>query len=199
MRQDFTWCSGYQVEEDLLCLWGWHYDNATPFSRDTLNGGKLIWYEHMSTLTQWLSVRVLHPVTLIKQLLTTSGLFQISVPPLSPPHNFWDSWNRVSALELGCYQLLTLDTIYSKVSSLVSFWPCLSVLIIHVNIALLCFPLHLCYPCPHTSCTSNIPINAIVTSECTALLSQKSGIRGVSNSGFSSCAVPTYYCRSKYS
>jgi len=37
-----------------------------------------------------------------------------------------------------------------------------------------------------------------VMSECTALLSQKSGFRGVSDSGFSSCAAPTYYCRSKY-
>ena len=37
-----------------------------------------------------------------------------------------------------------------------------------------------------------------VTSECTALLSWKSGFRGVLDSGFSSCTVPTYYCRSKY-
>src|SRR5882724_10866712 len=37
-----------------------------------------------------------------------------------------------------------------------------------------------------------------VTSECTALLGQKSGVRGVSDSGFSSCTVPTYYCRSEY-
>src|SRR5882724_9005208 len=37
-----------------------------------------------------------------------------------------------------------------------------------------------------------------VMSEYTALLSQKSGFRGVSESGFSSCAAPIYYCRSKY-
>jgi len=37
-----------------------------------------------------------------------------------------------------------------------------------------------------------------VTSECTALLSQKSGFRGVSDSGFSLCTAPTYYFRSKY-
>ena len=37
-----------------------------------------------------------------------------------------------------------------------------------------------------------------VTSECTALLGQKLGFRGVSDSGFSSCAAPTYYCRSEY-
>src|SRR5882724_1416456 len=37
-----------------------------------------------------------------------------------------------------------------------------------------------------------------VMSECTALLSQKSGVGGVSDSGFSSCAVPTYYCGSEY-
>ena len=37
-----------------------------------------------------------------------------------------------------------------------------------------------------------------VTSECTALLGWKSGVRGVSDRGFSSCAVPTYYCGSKY-
>src|SRR5882724_10231210 len=37
-----------------------------------------------------------------------------------------------------------------------------------------------------------------VTSECTALLSRKSGVGGVSDSGFSLCTVPTYYCRSEY-
>ena len=37
-----------------------------------------------------------------------------------------------------------------------------------------------------------------VTNECTALLGWKSDFRGVSESGFSSCTVPTYYCRSKY-
>ena len=37
-----------------------------------------------------------------------------------------------------------------------------------------------------------------VTSECTALLGQKSGFRGVLDSSFSLCTVPTYYCRSKY-
>src|SRR5882724_1013807 len=31
-----------------------------------------------------------------------------------------------------------------------------------------------------------------VTSECTVLLGQRSGFGGVSDSGFSSCAVPTY-------
>ena len=36
------------------------------------------------------------------------------------------------------------------------------------------------------------------TSECTALLSQKLGVGGVLDSGFSSCAAPTYYCGSKY-
>src|SRR5882724_11678417 len=37
-----------------------------------------------------------------------------------------------------------------------------------------------------------------VMSECTALLSWKSGFGGVLDSSFSSCTVPTYYCRSKY-
>ena len=37
-----------------------------------------------------------------------------------------------------------------------------------------------------------------VMSECTALLSQKLGVRRVSDSGFSLCTVPTYYFRSKY-
>ena len=37
-----------------------------------------------------------------------------------------------------------------------------------------------------------------VRSECTALLSQRLGYRGVSDSGFSSCAAPTYYCGSEY-
>ena len=37
-----------------------------------------------------------------------------------------------------------------------------------------------------------------VTSECTALLSRRSGYGGVLDSGFCSCAAPTYYCRSKY-
>jgi len=38
-----------------------------------------------------------------------------------------------------------------------------------------------------------------VTSQCTALLGQKWDFRGVSDSGFSWCTVPTYYCRSEYS
>src|SRR5882724_1868803 len=42
----------------------------------------------------------------------------------------------------------------------------------------------------------SVPVH--VTSECTALLSQKLGFRGVWDSGFSLCAVPTYYCGSKY-
>jgi len=177
MRQDFTDAVVIKFEEDLLCLWGWHYDNATPFSRDTLNGGKLIWYEHMSTLTQWLSVRVLHPVTLIKQLLTTSGLFQISVPPLSPPHNFWDSWNRVSALELGCYQLLTLDTILVKSHLLfLSDLP----LCAHYSCkhCLLCFPLHLCSPAliPLGTSTSQLML-CYKWVHCTT--QPESGIRGV--------------------
>ena len=37
-----------------------------------------------------------------------------------------------------------------------------------------------------------------VMSECTALLSQRLGFRGVLDSGFSLCTVPTYYCRSEY-
>src|SRR5882724_8045143 len=37
-----------------------------------------------------------------------------------------------------------------------------------------------------------------VTSQCTALLNWKSEFRGGSDSGFSLCAVPTYYCVSKY-
>ena len=35
-------------------------------------------------------------------------------------------------------------------------------------------------------------------SECTALLSWKSGFRGVSDSGFNLCTAPTYYCGSEY-
>src|SRR5882724_12460703 len=35
-------------------------------------------------------------------------------------------------------------------------------------------------------------------SECTTLLSWKLGFKGVSDSSFSLCAAPTYYCRSKY-
>src|SRR5882724_12160372 len=37
-----------------------------------------------------------------------------------------------------------------------------------------------------------------VMSECTALLSWKSGFGGVSDSGFSLCTVSTYYFRSEY-
>ena len=37
-----------------------------------------------------------------------------------------------------------------------------------------------------------------VTSECIALLGRKLGFGGVSDSGFSSCTAPTYYCGSKY-
>jgi len=37
-----------------------------------------------------------------------------------------------------------------------------------------------------------------VKSQCTALLNQKSGFGGSSDSGFSSCTAPTYYCASKY-
>ena len=38
----------------------------------------------------------------------------------------------------------------------------------------------------------------IVTSECTALLGWKLGVGGDSDSGFSLCTTPTYYCGSKY-
>ena len=38
----------------------------------------------------------------------------------------------------------------------------------------------------------------VVSSECTALLSRRLGFGGVLDSGFSLCAVPTYYCRSEY-
>src|SRR5882724_11398261 len=37
-----------------------------------------------------------------------------------------------------------------------------------------------------------------VKSQCTALLSWKLDFGGVSDSSFSSCAVPTYYSRSEY-
>ena len=37
-----------------------------------------------------------------------------------------------------------------------------------------------------------------VMSEYTALLSQQLGVRGVLDSGFSSCTGPTYYCGSEY-
>jgi len=37
-------------------------------------------------------------------------------------------------------------------------------------------------------------VHAGVLSECTALLGWKLGFRGVSDSGFSSCTAPTYYC-----
>jgi len=37
-----------------------------------------------------------------------------------------------------------------------------------------------------------------VMSQCTALLNRKSGFRGVSDSGFSSCTAPAYYFRSEY-
>src|SRR5882724_7379276 len=40
--------------------------------------------------------------------------------------------------------------------------------------------------------------SSIVTSECTALLGRRLGFRGVLDSGFSSCTVPTYYCGSEY-
>ena len=39
-----------------------------------------------------------------------------------------------------------------------------------------------------------VPQAPFVTSECTALLSQKLGVGGVWGSGFSLCAAPTYYC-----
>ena len=37
-----------------------------------------------------------------------------------------------------------------------------------------------------------------VMSQCTALLNQESGFGGGSDSGFSLCAEPTYYCASEY-
>ena len=37
-----------------------------------------------------------------------------------------------------------------------------------------------------------------VMSECTALLGQELDYKGALDSGFSSCTVPTYYCRSEY-
>src|SRR5882724_5419225 len=49
------------------------------------------------------------------------------------------------------------------------------------------------------ACSSGIlGTKIIVTSECTALLSWKLGFGGVSDSGFSLCTVPTYYCGSDY-
>jgi len=56
-------------------------------------------------------------------------------------------------------------------------------------------PTHMLYSSLVNCQPSSLPI---VMSECTALLSQKSGFRGVSDSGFSLCAAPTYYCRSEY-
>ena len=86
-----------------------------------------------------------HSQTITDKFPAHSGFQQ---PPLPPPHDFRDSWNQVSMLELSCYQLPTLDIIYSKVSSLVSLWPCLHVLFIHVYFALLCFSLTPCLSPP---------------------------------------------------
>src|SRR5882724_8465492 len=43
-----------------------------------------------------------------------------------------------------------------------------------------------------------VPIEVSVMSECTPLLGWKLDFEGVLDSGFSSCAVPTYYCGSEY-
>src|SRR5882724_6154902 len=48
----------------------------------------------------------------------------------------------------------------------------------------------------HSNCSGWIWV--VVTSECSALLGWKLGFGGVSDNGFSSCTVPTYYCGSKY-
>src|SRR5882724_10928141 len=48
---------------------------------------------------------------------------------------------------------------------------------------------------PHTLTSTLIQI---VKSECTALLGRRLGYGGVSDSGFSLCTVPTYYCGSEY-
>jgi len=180
MRQDFTWMQWFQVEEDLLCLLRVTLWQCHSFSRDTLNGAS--WYD-MNTGT-WHSGYLSGCVTSCnthKTIATTSGLFQISVPPLSP--HTTSEILEPSFLHLNLVVINFWPWTLSIVKSHSCFLsdPGLSVLIIHVNIACAVFSLHLCYPCPHTSCTSNIPINAIVTSECTALLSQKSGIRGVSD------------------
>src|SRR5882724_2880043 len=54
----------------------------------------------------------------------------------------------------------------------------------------------------HSSQLSSSPIVLheawYVSSWHTTLLGWKSGVGGVSDSGFSSCTVPTYYCGSKY-
>ena len=56
--------------------------------------------------------------------------------------------------------------------------------------------------CPMPPHPSTSPLKTTQTmsvrSQCTALLNQKSGFRGVSDSSFSPCAEPTYYCVSKY-
>jgi len=93
-----------------------------------------------------------------KQLLTSfQPILDSSNHFCHLPHDFQDCQNQVSTLELSCYQLLTLDIIYSKVSSLVSFWPCLHVHIIHVYLPCCVFHWHLVYPHPHTYCTSDFP------------------------------------------
>jgi len=52
-------------------------------------------------------------VTLTKQLLPSSSQFWIPATTMSPPHEFQDSQNLVSALKLSCYQIPTLDNTYS--------------------------------------------------------------------------------------
>jgi len=55
-----------------------------------------------------------------------------------------------------------------------------------------------CHPVNHRCCCCYLGCHCCVTSECTALLGQRSGFRGVLDSGFSLWAAPTYYCGSEY-
>src|SRR5882724_10403181 len=97
------------------------------------------------------------PQTCTDKFPAHSGFQYLFLPT---PHDFQDSWKPSSALKLGHCQLLTLNTIYSKVSTLVLLQPCHHLPPIHVYFAFIVFlptsclsptshplhPLHLCFP-----------------------------------------------------
>src|SRR5882724_5581578 len=60
------------------------------------------------------------------------------------------------------------------------------------------FQIYFQTPRPLLTSLESLESPEIVMSECTVLLGWKLGVRGVLDSGFSLCTVPTYYCRSKY-
>ena len=119
-----------------------------------------------------------------KQLLISSGPFQI------PVTTFATSTQLLRFLESClCLNLVVINS-WPWTLSIVKSPSCFSP-------TLPPWALYLCKLCLAVFLTHTLFTPAVM-SECTALLGWKLGVRGVLDSGFSLCTVPTYYCRSEY-